>query len=486
MPVAPERFDMATDATTERSDGSERSGGDGHGQAGDDGGVRDRPVEDLPLPPRADEWPLVGQTFAIATDPFEAYERNLAPVGDVVRYTFAGRRWVTVMHPDQVQQVLLDEWDRFGKYSFEDFGGEFAEEGLLFAEGEQWRRQRAALQDAFTMDQLQSYADAMTTYADEMVAGWRDGEVVAVNEAFADLTLRILTHSLFDLDLEGRSEVVGEFTRMTNQLASPSGLSDYLPLWVPTPSNRAYKRKLSAFRTFVADLIDERRGDEAASDDFLSLMLTAEDDDGNTMSETEVRDQLVTFLFAGHETTSLALTFTLLELAQRPDVRERLHAEFDEVLGEADPTPSTMLQLDYTEQVIEEALRLYPPAYVLYRRTNEDVAVGGYRVPEGTRMTVPQFHVHRDGRWYDDPEQFRPDRWTDGFEDELHDYAYFPFGGGPRHCIGMRFAMMELKLVLPTLLRRVEPELVSDPDPELAPGATLHPADDVEVRMHER
>ncbi|AWB26969.1 cytochrome P450 [Halococcoides cellulosivorans] len=442
--------------------------------------------ENYPLPPGPDGWPLIGQTFAISRDFRTAYEQRLVPHGDVVRYTFVGRRWVTVIHPDHVQRVLLDDWESFGKYGFEDFGGEFASEGVLFAEGEQWRSQREAMQDAFTIDRIQGYADAMTRFTADLVDSWAEGDVVAIDEAFADLTLRILCHSLFDLDVAAEAQIVGEFTASMNEISRPSGLTSYLPLWVPTPENRRYKRLLDAFREFVVELIDRRRGRAEEFDDLLSMMLVAEDDAGRTMSETELRDQMVTFLFAGHETTALALSFALLEIANSDAVRERLDAEYEAVLDDRDPTPTTMGRLDATDRVIREALRLYPPAYIQFRRATEDVVIDGYRIPEGTRMTIPQFHIHRDERWYDDPEQFRPERWTDEFEDELHDYAYFPFGGGPRHCIGMRFAMMELKHVLPVLLRRVEFDLVSDPEPDLDPAATLHPADPIEMRISKR
>ena len=446
------------------------------------------PIEgELPVetPPGPDGVPVIGNALSLVRDPRGFYE-EMSEYGDVVSYSVPLLDFCTVLHPDLVEQVLLHEQDAFDKFGFEELGGELASEGLLLTDGEQWRRQRTIVQDAFTLERIQGYGDAMARYADELVAGWEDGDEIALNREFSRLTLRVLTHSLFDLDLADEAAVVTEFADVLNDRGSLDGVSTFVPMWIPTPENRRYKRVLGEFRTFVEGLIDERRGRAAEYDDLLSLLLTAEDETGETMSETEVRDQMVTFLFAGHETTSLALTYTFLELAQRADVRDRLDAEHDAVLDGSTPGLTDLDDLSYTEQVIQESLRLYPPAFILFRTVRDDVELGGYRIPEGTKLTLPQFHIHTDDRWYDDPETFDPDRWTGGFEESLPDYAYFPFGGGPRHCIGMRFAMLELKTVIPTVARQVDFELLSDPDPEFDMATTLRPSEDVRVRVEKR
>jgi cytochrome P450 len=457
-------------------------------QPGDASATGDEVAEDgLPAetPPGPDGLPLLGNARALVRDPRAFYE-EMSEYGDVVSYSIPRLEFCTVLHPDLVERVLLTEADSFGKYGFDDLGGEFASEGLLLTDGEQWRRQRTTIQNAFTMDRIQGYGDAMARAAERMVAGWDDGEEIAVNRAFSELTLEILAHSLFDLELGREADLVTRFAETINERGSLDGVSAFLPTWVPTPGNRRYKRVLSEFRSFVADLIDERRGRTDEYDDILSLLLTAEDDDGNTMSETEVRDQMATFLFAGHETTALALTFTLLEIVKDESVRERLDAEYDTVLDGSAPDVTVLPELDYTEQVLQESLRRYPPAFIIFREASEDVELGGYRIPEGTKLTLPQFHIHTDERWYDDPMAFDPDRWTDGFEDELPDYAYFPFGGGPRHCIGMRFAMLELKTVLPTVLQRAAFDLRSSPEPELDMAVTLRPEEDIRMRVRKR
>ena len=209
-------------------------------------------------------------------------------------------------------------------------------------------------------------------------------------------------------------------------------------------------------------------------------------EDGEGMSDAELRDTMLTFLFAGHETTSLALTYTAYLLAEHPDVQRRLAAELDDALGGDPPDVLDLPSLDLLDSVCRESLRLYPPAYVVFRETREPVDLGGYRVPADTKLTLPQFKIHRDERWFDDPDAFRPDRWTDEFEAALPDYAYFPFGGGPRHCIGMRFARMELKLVLATLLRRVRFEYVGDEPPQPTMAASYQPEGDVTLRVERR
>jgi len=444
------------------------------------------------LPPGPDGLPVLGNTLTLARDPIGFFDR-MAAYGDVVRYELAGQPFTMVLHPAYVERLLVTDSDSLRKFRFEEFGfgsgtDAFAPEGVLFSEGEQWRAQRTTLQAAFTPDRIERYGETMVATAAEHAVGWPRGEEVAIDRRFSELTLDVLSRTLFDLDLDGRGEAITDVARALNGRADTRSLSAFLPSWVPTPSQRRYDRAMAAFDELVDDLIAERRGadDLDRRDDLLSLLLTRAGPEGYRHSETELRDQLLTFLFAGHETTSLALTYTTLLLSRHHTVLDRLHEEWEEVLGGDDPTPADLPALSYTDRVLRESLRLYPPAFAVFRTVLEDLTLGGYLLPEGTNVTIPQFRIHRDSRFYDDPERFRPDRWTDGFEDCLPEYAYFPFGGGPRHCIGMRFARTELSLVLPTLLRRVEIDPRSDPEPDLAPGATLQPADDVRVRIRDR
>ncbi len=455
--------DRSADPQTEGTDGPPEDGG--------------LPAE---TPPGPDGLPVLGNVRSLVDDPRAFYD-EMSGYGDVVSYSVPLMDFCTVLHPDLIERVLVTENDHFEKFGFEDLGGDFMSEGLLLAEGEQWQRQRLAAQEAFTPDRIRTYGDAMGRYADAMVDDWTDGETVQLDRAFSELTLRILSRSLFDLELADDADAVTRVADAINERGDLDGLSTFVPLWVPTPRNRRFKRAVSAFEPFVDDLIAERRGATGEYDDLLASLMAADDVGG--LTHEELRDSMATFLFAGHETTSLALTYLVLQVAQHDDVRRRLDAEYDAVLDGRRPTVDDLLELEYTDRVVTETLRLYPPAYILFRTATRDVELGGYRIPEGTNVTLPQFFVHTDERWYDDPETFDPDRWTDELEAERPEYAYFPFGGGPRHCIGMRFAMQELKTVVPTVLQRVEFDLVSDPDPDLDHAVTLQPADPVRARV---
>lgn len=437
-------------------------------------------------PPGPDGLPLLGSTVSVMRDPFGFYE-DLAAYGDVVQYRTVLGTFTALLHPDHVERVLLREPERFQQVDVADFDVGIDPEGLVDVRGEQWRRQRAVMQPAFTMDQIQSYADAMVEVTTDATASWTDGEVIPLDETFSHLTLRILTRSLFDLDVEADdAEVIARMAKVLNEQLAVGNLSVLLPSWVPTPSNRRFKRTNGEFVDRVDELIADRRERDDPGDDLLSILLAARTDDGATLSEKELRDNMLTFLFAGHETTSLGLTYTVMLLAQHDEILDRARAEHRDVVGSEHPTFEHVPRFDYTERIIDEALRLYPPIPILFREPTEPASFDGYRVDPESIVTLPQYHVHRDGRFWDDPERFDPARWTDERAAERPEYAYFPFGGGPRHCIGMRFARLEMQLVLAVLLRRFEFEVVSDPDLDFDPGMTLRPAEPVRVRVHER
>jgi cytochrome P450 len=297
--------------------------------------------------------------------------------------------------------------------------------------------------------------------------------------------VRILARSLFGTDIERHVETIAGAMDDIGARAEAGLLAALVPPWLPTPQNRRARRGQEAIDDVITDLVERRRGDTAGRDDLLSTLIEAHD--AGEIGREGLRDQLVTFLLAGHETTSLALTYTWYLLARHGRVRERLHAELDAELGGATPTMGDLAGLECTEKVVTESMRLYPPVYRVLRQTRAPVEIGGYELDAGTNLTLPQWLVHRDARWYEDPETFRPERWTDEFEASLPEYAYFPFGGGPRRCIGMRFATLEAKLVLATVAQRYELGL-ADPgaDLEFQPGATVTPTNPVEMVPRER
>ncbi len=339
------------------------------------------------LPPGPAELPVLGSTVAASRDAL-GFAESLTTHGDLASYSAFGEEFVAVFDPEVVETVLVSRNDAFEKGDFEmAFGDLVAPRGLAFAEGERWRRQRTALQSAFTPERIRSYADEMVAGTAAMADDWADGEVVELGDAFASLTLRVLTRALFDLDFDAeRGAVVREATRAIGAIMDRFGLLSFLPEWVPTRTERRYERAMADLDALVESLIAERRGDTADRDDLLSLLVAAADADETGMEPEAVRDQLVTFLFAGHETTSTALTYACWLLAGNPEARERLDAELDAVLGGRDPAFGDLPELDYTERVVREALRLYPPVYSLYRQPRTETVLGGYRIPADTTL----------------------------------------------------------------------------------------------------
>jgi len=442
-----------------------------------------RPGDAAPGP---DGLPLVGNTLSFLRDPVGFYRDLGAYDADVVAYDIAGTSGYAVTHPDDVERVLVHDdalYER-GTVTRETLG-QISDGGLFLSEGEDWARQRRLLQPAFYAGTVETYADTMTATAASVGDGWADGEVVRAREAMADLTLAVLAETLFGVDLSGRGAAVGDAATALLAKFDSSAPSAYLPGWVPTPRNLRFRRAVADLRALVDELVAERRsagGGSEEREDVLSLLAAA---DAERLSDDDIRANMLAFLIAGHETTALALTFALHALATHPDVQDRLAAELDAEL-DGRPGADDLAGLDVLDRVVDETLRLYPPAYTVFREPTEPVVLGGYRVEAGANLTLPQFVVHRDERWYDDPLSFRPARWDGDLRERTPDYAYFPFGGGPRACIGARFARMEAKLALATLLAdwRVEP--TADADLDLRMAVTLGPGGPVPLRVRRR
>lgn len=443
-------------------------------------------TDSLPSPPGPTGLPLLGTTVSLVRDPFGFLE-EVGSYGDVVQYRTVLGDFTALLHPDHVERVLLRQPDRFQQVGITDFDVGIDPEGLVDVRGEQWHRQRTVMQPAFTMERIRSYADATVEETADTIAEWTDGETITLEEAFSELTLRILTRSLFDLEVESDdADLIARTARVLNEQLAVGNPSVFLPSWLPTPSNRRFERTYGEFVDRVDAMIANRRASDDAGDDLLSILLQAQTDEGATLTERELRDNMLTFLFAGHETTSLGLTYALFLLARHEEELERLRAEHREVIGDDDPAFEHVPRLIRTERVIDEALRLYPPVPVLFREPTETVAFDGFRVAPDSTVTLPQFTIHRDERFWDDPLAFDPDRWRGERSEGRPEYAYFPFGGGPRHCIGMRFARLELHLVLAVVCRRFDFEAVGDPDLEFDPGVTLRPSEPVRVRIRAR
>lgn len=454
-------------------------------------------IEDHPLPPGPDGYPLIGNSLDVVRRPFE-FTANLVEYGDVSRFRAGGNTYVSIRDPDHVQQILVEDFDTVERYLHTDQGVDFATEGVLFVGGDTWRRQRKIMQPAFTIDRIQRFGDRMVEEALETRSDWSDGQTLVLNEAFKDLTVRILTRTLFDLGVTEDTTVLQQAMDEIHERANPSQtLLGFIPGRIPTPSRRRYQRTMEECRQWLDELIASHQQD-TLGEDLLSMLLEASED-GESLSNEEIRDNLLTLLFAGHETTTLALTYTFLELAKNPEAQRRLQTEVDEVVGTDRPAFEHVPDLEYVEAVIREGMRLYPPAYILFREALEPMVLDGYRVPAGSILSIPTIHLHRDERYWAHAEQFRPERWLEAegddeeergeqgvFDSDRSEDAYVPFAAGPRHCIGMRFAMLEMKLVVATIAQHYSMEVQRTPEPELKPRITLQPGADIVVRLERR
>ncbi|MFC7019202.1 MULTISPECIES: cytochrome P450 [Haloarcula] len=429
-------------------------------------------------PPGPRGLPVLGSTLDLSRDVLAFFEALRDEHGRVARYDVFGTDACMIAHPDAIQRILLDEHEAFEKgavvtRNLADAMGE----GLFVTGGDQWQNQRTQVQPAFYRERLCRYVPEMRSAAKETVEQWRDGMVVDVTDTMTATTMDVLGRTLFGVDVT-ENPVVSEASDAILTRFDTSRVWSFLPDRLPTPTNLRYRRKLGELRQFVDDLARQRRRQdpENRGEDLLSILVGFVE--ASELTVEELRDNMVTFLFAGHETTALGLTYTLLCLARHPDRQADLRAEVDAVC-DGRVTAVDLPELERVERAIDEALRLYPPVYMLFREATRDVTLQGYDIPAGTTLVVPQWAVHRDPAWWDDPEAFRPERFDD--DADRPEYAYFPFGGGPRHCIGMRFARMEMKTVLATILDEYSVTLVSEPDPDLIASSNLEPGGPIEI-----
>lgn len=444
-----------------------------------------------PLPPGPKGHLLTGNLPEMAADWLVSLTGYARAYGDFVPLRFGPLQFVLVSDPAAIEEVLTTKNHLFVKGAGERRLGSLIGHGLLISEGDFWRRQRRLMQPAFHRDRIAAYAGVMAAYAGQMVDSWHDGDVHPIRHEMMAVTLKVVCKALFDMDMAGSVETVGEaldvvIRHFDDRFAS---LLFLLPDQVPTPENRRYRRAVQRLDEIVDRIIEERRAQGVDRGDLLSMLLQVQDEDGSRMTDRQLRDEVLTLVLAGHETTALALTWALYLLAQHPQVEARLHAELDAALGGPGgrlPGLADLPQLPYTQRVIDETLRLYPPASLIERDALADCVIGGYRIKKGTTLVISQWVVHRDPRFFEQPETFDPDRWANGRAKHLPRYAYFPFGGGQRICIGASFAMMEAVIILATIAQRYR--LTLEPGQVVVPhvAITLRPKDDILMAAHRR
>jgi cytochrome P450 len=421
--------------------------------------------------------------------------RLASEYGDVVSFRVGRQRLVLLNHPDHVEDVLVTRARLFKKGRALERAKGLLGEGLLTSEGTFHLRQRRLAQPAFHRQRIAGYAAAMVRHARLTADRWHAGDVLDIAAEMNRLTLTIVGETLLGTDVE--SDAAGVRDALTAVLeAFQITMSPFAAVLerLPLPSVRRYRRAQAALDRIIYRIIEERRKHPDDRGDLLSMLLLARDDeqDGDTsgagMSDSQVRDEAMTMFLAGHETTANALTWSWHLLAQHPDVERRMHEEIDAELGNRTPTADDVARLGFTRLVLAESMRLYPPAWGIGRRALKDVEIGGYTIPKGTVVLVSQYLLHRDARFFPDPERFDPDRWQPERSGGkgLKNPAYFPFGRGTRVCIGEPFAWMEGVLVLATLGRRWRLEQLDQRPVGLKPAITLRPARGIRMRVAAR
>jgi cytochrome P450 len=409
--------------------------------------------------------------------------------GDLVRVRIGLTPIAVVGHPDLVEEVLVTRNHDYRKGQSTRRLGSLLGKGLLLSEGDLWLRQRRLMQPAFHRQRLTMMAEDMLAAGKDLVNSWHDGEVRAINVEMMEVTLRIVGRTLFGSDVSEDLSRIRRSSLVFNEhfRSRLYSLLTLLPDNFPTPGNLRYRRALHDLYDLIFRIARERRASDDPGTDLLGMLLSARDDTGRGMTDRQLRDEMVTLLLAGHDTTALTLTWAWALLARDTQVEQRLHASIRSVLGQRPPTVADVPALKYAEHVITETLRLCPTAWLIGREALCDTEIGGQRVPKGTTVLMAPWVLHRDPRFFDEPEAFRPERWADGLAERLPHFAYMPFGGGQRVCIGASFALLEATLLLTLIAQRFRLELV---DPSRAvepwPVVTLRTRCDLPMRISQR
>lgn len=432
---------------------------------------------------------VIGMLNQIRQDALSLIRGYQQQYGDLFVLQVQGKKLYFTTDAEIIHEVLVKQADKFKKdddYTDPERGlARFLGSGLLTSNGDFWKRQRKLVAPALHARRIEAYAQTMTDYTTARIASWRDGEMRDIAREMNAITIRIVAKSLFNTEVESEIATVAEVMSAIQEKFMGSPL-DLLPTWVPHPAELRARKANQALDTLVYGIIEAWRKHGEDRGDLLSMLLLAETEDGQRMSDKQARDEIVTLFLAGHETTANALNWTWLLLSQNPDARAKLHEELDRVLGGRVPTLADLKNLPYTEMVVKESMRLYPPAWGISREASDDVTLEDFTVHKGESVQIFIYGVHHNPRYWDDPEAFRPERFSEAQEVNIPRYAYLPFGGGPRVCIGNSFAMMEAQLLLATIASRWQITLAPDARVEVAPMITLFPRHGLKMQVNQR
>lgn len=445
------------------------------------------------LAPGPEGHRFLGSLPAVRRDPIGLFLNSAQTYGDIVRLRFGNRTGHLLRHPDDVKHVLQDNFRNYGKQTRGfDALRELLGQGLLTAEGDFWLKQRRTAQPAFHHQQIATFADTMAKATGDMLDAWdRSPDASApldVAEAMMNLTMRIVGLTLLSRDVSGDAAEVGQAlnTILHMTMSHITRIVDVPREW-PTRRNRQFNSAKATLDRVVLGIIADRRTATNAPKDLLTMLMMAKDPEtGEGMSDAQLRDEVMTIFLAGHETTANALTWTWYLLSKHPVVARQMEEEIDRVLAGRAPTLADLGQLTYTRQVLEESMRLYPPAWIVARSATGEDEIGGYRIPTGSIVFTSPFVTHRHPEFWDNPEGFDPDRFLPDKVAARPKFAYFPFGGGPRLCIGREFALMEAHLIIAQVAQRYRLHLVPGHVVDPEPMVTLRPRYGMVMTRHRR
>ncbi len=439
------------------------------------------------VPPGPKGEPIIGNARAFVLEPLDYLRRCAQEYGDVMQIRLGTTAIYMVSSPELIEQVLVTNNKKYRKSRFTQRRKNLFGNGLIFSEGDFWLRQRRLMQPAFHQKRIASYGAAMVAQSQRVAENWQDGQELSIHEEMMQLSLEIVTKTLFDSETTGDVQRIGKVLDILIEQVSAAAVRPLqYPDWIPTPGNRQYNAALGELNVIIRQIISEHRQRTNDGDDLLSTLLQMQDEDGSRMTDKQLRDEVVNLYIAGHETVAMAMSYAWRLLANHPEVEEKLATELMEVLNGRVPTIEDLPRLPYTEQIMNEALRLYPPVWGVFRDCQEADELGGYVIKPGTVMLLSTWVVHHDARFYAEPEEFRPERWEKQAVQQRPRYAYFPFGGGQRLCIGNIFALVEARLILATLAQKWRFTLVPDQPFELVPSITIRPKYGIQVVAHRR
>ena len=452
----------------------------------------DTPSQPVRAAPTFPSPGFLGSLPDFRRDPLDLLMRGFHELGEVVRFRLFNRSLVLLAHPHHARHVLQEHAANYSKRT-RGFTvlRDLLREGLLTSEGQHWLRQRRIAQPGFHRARIAGLGDTMTRAATELVDDWlhRAPETTDVTADMMTLTLRIVGETLLSTDVTRKADRVGAALNITLRQGNEA-IGRIIPrpaAWWPSPANRRLRAAMQTLDEVILDIIGTRRQGNSDPDDLLSMLLNARDEEtGEGMSDRQLRDEVMTIFLAGHETTAIALGWTWYLLSCHPAVRERLHGEVDTVLGGQPPQVADLPRLGYVEQVVKESMRLYPPAWVISRCADQDDVIGGHRIPAGSIVLVSPYVTHRHPGFWEHPDTFDPDRFETAREAGRPPFVYFPFGGGPRLCIGNSFAMMELVLVVSSIAQRCRLDLVPGEVVGTRPLITLRSATPITMRVTKR